>query len=85
MCPVHIFVLLSCRLSRGTFITIGEDGSIPRCKLFKYTYEKEIVIYHCYAISQFFHVLLCLAYQMCFISLTEQHVCIFQKAGLLLH
>uniref|UniRef100_K3Z0A8 Cytoplasmic tRNA 2-thiolation protein 1 n=1 Tax=Setaria italica TaxID=4555 RepID=K3Z0A8_SETIT len=33
------------RLSRCTFITTGEDGPIPRCKPFKYTYEKEIVIY----------------------------------------
>ncbi|EYU36819.1 hypothetical protein MIMGU_mgv1a009088mg [Erythranthe guttata] len=30
------------RLSRCTFITTGEDGPIPRCKPFKYTYEKEI-------------------------------------------
>ncbi|GJN22370.1 hypothetical protein PR202_gb09926 [Eleusine coracana subsp. coracana] len=42
------------RLSRCTFITTGEDGPIPRCKPFKYTYEKEIVIYPCYAISLFF-------------------------------
>ncbi|KAF9681955.1 hypothetical protein SADUNF_Sadunf05G0057100 [Salix dunnii] len=33
------------RLSRCTSITTGEDGPIPRCKPFKYTYEKEIVIY----------------------------------------
>ncbi|CAM8939164.1 unnamed protein product [Rhodiola kirilowii] len=33
------------RLSRCTYITTGEDGPIPRCKPFKYTYEKEIVIY----------------------------------------
>lgn len=33
------------RLSRCTLITTGEDGSIPRCKPFKYTYEKEIVMY----------------------------------------
>nr|KYP53576.1 Cytoplasmic tRNA 2-thiolation protein 1 [Cajanus cajan] len=33
------------RLSRCTSITTGEDGAIPRCKPFKYTYEKEIVIY----------------------------------------
>ncbi|KAK3001188.1 hypothetical protein RJ639_021893 [Escallonia herrerae] len=31
------------RLSRCTFITTGEDGPIPRCKPFKYTYEKEIM------------------------------------------
>ncbi|KAG0456076.1 hypothetical protein HPP92_023864 [Vanilla planifolia] len=30
------------RLSRCTFIVTGEDGPIPRCKPFKYTYEKEI-------------------------------------------
>ncbi|XP_025656788.1 cytoplasmic tRNA 2-thiolation protein 1 [Arachis hypogaea] len=33
------------RLSRCTSITTGEDGPIPRCKPFKYTYEKEIVMY----------------------------------------
>uniref|UniRef100_A0A7N0SVE9 Cytoplasmic tRNA 2-thiolation protein 1 n=1 Tax=Kalanchoe fedtschenkoi TaxID=63787 RepID=A0A7N0SVE9_KALFE len=33
------------RLSRCTYITTGEDGPIPRCKPFKYTYEKEIVMY----------------------------------------
>ncbi|KAM6554590.1 hypothetical protein CsatB_015352 [Cannabis sativa] len=33
------------RLSRCTAITTGEDGPIPRCKPFKYTYEKEIVMY----------------------------------------
>ncbi|KAI3938423.1 hypothetical protein MKW98_015322 [Papaver atlanticum] len=33
------------RLGRCTAITTGEDGPIPRCKPFKYTYEKEIVIY----------------------------------------
>ncbi|XP_050938119.1 cytoplasmic tRNA 2-thiolation protein 1 isoform X2 [Cucumis melo] len=32
------------RLSRCTAIITGEDGPIPRCKPFKYTYEKEIVI-----------------------------------------
>jgi cytoplasmic tRNA 2-thiolation protein 1 len=36
---------LPCRLSRCTSIITGEDGPIPRCKPFKYTYEKEIVIY----------------------------------------
>lgn len=38
------------RLSRCTSITTGEDGPIPRCKPFKYTYEKEIVIYPCHFI-----------------------------------
>merc|ERR1711973_879560 len=33
------------RLGRCTFITTGEDSSLPRCKPFKYTYEKEIVMY----------------------------------------
>ncbi|GAV56705.1 ATP_bind_3 domain-containing protein [Cephalotus follicularis] len=33
------------RLSRCCSITTGEDGPIPRCKPFKYTYEKEIVMY----------------------------------------
>ncbi|KAK8463199.1 hypothetical protein SEVIR_1G336200v4 [Setaria viridis] len=42
------------RLSRCTFITTGEDGPIPRCKPFKYTYEKEIVIYPLYEISHIF-------------------------------
>lgn len=37
------------RLSRCTSITTGEDGPIPRCKPFKYTYEKEIVIYPCHS------------------------------------
>ncbi|TYH17461.1 hypothetical protein ES288_A05G193400v1 [Gossypium darwinii] len=33
------------RLSRCTSIITGEDGPIPRCKPFKCTYEKEIVMY----------------------------------------
>ena len=33
------------RLQRCTSITTGMEGSIPRCKPFKYTYEKEIVMY----------------------------------------
>ncbi|XP_050884506.1 cytoplasmic tRNA 2-thiolation protein 1 [Lathyrus oleraceus] len=33
------------RLSRCSSIVTGEDGPIPRCKPFKYTYEKEIVMY----------------------------------------
>ncbi|XP_004500711.1 cytoplasmic tRNA 2-thiolation protein 1 [Cicer arietinum] len=33
------------RLSRCSSIITGEDGPIPRCKPFKYTYEKEIVMY----------------------------------------
>ncbi|CAM6129748.1 unnamed protein product [Calypogeia fissa] len=33
------------RLSRCTAITTGEEGALPRCKPFKYTYEKEIVMY----------------------------------------
>lgn len=33
------------RLGRCTHITTGEEGPIPRCKPFKYTYEKEIVMY----------------------------------------
>lgn len=33
------------RLQRCTNITTGADGAIPRCKPFKYTYEKEIVMY----------------------------------------
>jgi len=33
------------RLQRCTSITTGSEGSISRCKPFKYTYEKEIVMY----------------------------------------
>ena len=33
------------RLRRCTAITTGNDGTLPRCKPFKYTYEKEIVMY----------------------------------------
>ncbi len=33
------------RLQRCTSITTGMEGAIPRCKPFKYTYEKEIVMY----------------------------------------
>ena len=33
------------RLRRCCAITTGADGALPRCKPFKYTYEKEIVMY----------------------------------------
>ncbi|KAK2570852.1 Cytoplasmic tRNA 2-thiolation protein 1 [Acropora cervicornis] len=33
------------RLRRCTAIVTGTEGAIPRCKPFKYTYEKEIVMY----------------------------------------
>ncbi|XP_077977159.1 cytoplasmic tRNA 2-thiolation protein 1-like [Glandiceps talaboti] len=33
------------RLRRCTAITTGNEGYLPRCKPFKYTYEKEIVMY----------------------------------------
>lgn len=33
------------RLKRCTAITTGSEGNLPRCKPFKYTYEKEIVMY----------------------------------------
>jgi len=33
------------RLQRCTSIITGSDGGLPRCKPFKYTYEKEIVMY----------------------------------------
>ncbi|KAL5778312.1 hypothetical protein ACOSP7_011238 [Xanthoceras sorbifolium] len=36
------------RLSRCTSIVTGEDGPIPRCKPFKYTYEKEIKFTYAY-------------------------------------
>ncbi|KAK2176655.1 hypothetical protein NP493_649g01038 [Ridgeia piscesae] len=32
------------RLRRCTAITTGTEGALPRCKPFKYTYEKEIVM-----------------------------------------
>lgn len=32
-------------IKRCTSITTGADGAVPRCKPFKYTYEKEIVMY----------------------------------------
>lgn len=35
------------RLTRCVAITTGEEGAMPRCKPFKYTYEKEIVMYAC--------------------------------------
>ena len=35
----------ACRLARCTSIITGEEGALPRCKPFKYTYEKEIVMY----------------------------------------
>lgn len=33
------------RLGRCASIVTGAEGSLPRCKPFKYTYEKEIVLY----------------------------------------
>ena len=33
------------RLSRCTDIITGSEGNISRCKPFKFTYEKEIVMY----------------------------------------
>lgn len=33
------------RLKRCTSIITGSEGTMPRCKPFKYTYEKEIVMY----------------------------------------
>jgi cytoplasmic tRNA 2-thiolation protein 1 len=33
------------RLGRCTSAITGEDGDLPRVKPFKYTYEKEIVMY----------------------------------------
>ncbi|GBG92392.1 hypothetical protein CBR_g55299, partial [Chara braunii] len=33
------------RLSRCAAIVTGEDSALPRCKPFKYTFEKEIVMY----------------------------------------
>ncbi|KAK8937586.1 Cytoplasmic tRNA 2-thiolation protein 1 [Platanthera guangdongensis] len=44
-------------IARCAYIMTGEDGPIPRCKPFKYTYEKEIVIY---PFGHNFFVYLCL-------------------------
>jgi len=33
------------RLGKSCDIVTGKDGEMPRCKPFKYTYEKEIVLY----------------------------------------
>ena len=33
------------RLAKCVEIVTGKDGALPRCKPFKYTYEKEIVMY----------------------------------------
>ena len=33
------------RLARCTSVVTGAEGNLPRCKPFKYTYEKEIVMY----------------------------------------
>lgn len=42
------------RLERCVSITTGESGSLPRCKPFKYTYEKEIVLYAHYKQLDYF-------------------------------
>jgi cytoplasmic tRNA 2-thiolation protein 1 len=42
------------RLSRCTAIITGEEGALPRCKPFKYTYEKEIVLYAYYKKLDYF-------------------------------
>jgi len=42
------------RLQRCTAITTGSEGAIPRCKPFKYTYEKEIVMYAYYKKLDYF-------------------------------
>jgi tRNA(Ile)-lysidine synthase TilS/MesJ len=36
------------RLGRCVSVVTGEDGPLSRCKPFKYTYEKEIVLYAYY-------------------------------------
>lgn len=38
-------VAAACRLSRCVSAVTGGDGPLPRVKPFKYTYEKEIVMY----------------------------------------
>ncbi|XP_025099459.1 cytoplasmic tRNA 2-thiolation protein 1-like [Pomacea canaliculata] len=42
------------RLRRCTAIMTGTDGALPRCKPFKYTYEKEIVMYAYYKNLDYF-------------------------------
>jgi cytoplasmic tRNA 2-thiolation protein 1 len=42
------------RLERCVAITTGENGVLPRCKPFKYTYEKEIVLYAHYKKLDYF-------------------------------
>ncbi|CAG5119024.1 unnamed protein product, partial [Candidula unifasciata] len=50
-CLPHIWIFclflqhIIARLRRCTAITTGAEGYLPRCKPFKYTYEKEIVMY----------------------------------------
>ena len=44
-CPMPHGRALPGSLSRCASIVTGEDSALPRCKPFKYTYEKEIVIY----------------------------------------
>ena len=36
---------MSCRLTRCTSACTGEGSALPRVKPFKFTYEKEIVMY----------------------------------------
>jgi cytoplasmic tRNA 2-thiolation protein 1 len=43
-----------CRLGRCAAIVTGEDSSLPRCKPFKYMYEKEIVMYAYYKKLDYF-------------------------------
>ncbi|ODM99165.1 Cytoplasmic tRNA 2-thiolation protein 1 [Orchesella cincta] len=42
------------RLQRCSNITTGTEGALPRCKPFKYTYEKEIVMYAYYKKLDYF-------------------------------
>lgn len=44
----------ACRLKRCTSAITGEGSSLPRVKPFKYTYEKEIVMYAYYKKLDFF-------------------------------
>lgn len=89
--PYHLFGKLimpfTCRLSRCTLITTGEDGPIPRCKPFKYAYEKEIVIYpfSWNSVSCVDSILIFELFGEFCEALTDCYVCIFQEAGLFLH
>jgi hypothetical protein len=76
------------RLGRCVSIITGEDGPLPRCKPFKYTYEKEIVmcvdnVDRTMSVSHFCYINL--YYHCFFFFLSAAQVCVLQKARLLQH